>query len=120
MTVLLLLVLVVAIPAALGIWLANSQLNASRRWNIGARIVYSEEQASTHPVPHARNVRPAERGEFYYYSLVNYLRIIKVLADGRVVAVGSDQREFCFAPNDDNLRKARLFERVMHRAHFAH
>ena len=116
---LLLIALVVIFPACVAVAARALQVGTSGRWGVGARIVYRQEQVSTSPVAEARNVQPAERGEFYYYSLVDYLRVIEVLRDGRLIAVTNDNRQFCFAPDDTHLRKARLLERVFHRARFA-
>lgn len=119
MTVLLLITLVVVLPACFAFAAKAVHVSATRRWDVGARIVYREEQISTRPVAHAHNVQPAERGEFYYYSLINYLRVTEVLRDGRLIAVTNDRRQFCFAPDDAHLRKPRLLEGVLHRARFA-
>jgi hypothetical protein len=93
---------------------------ATPRFDIGAPVVYQREEVSTHPVADALNVRPSERGEFYYYSLVNYLRVTQVLDDGRIIAVTRDNKRLCLSPNDSQLRKARFTERFIYRWRFPH
>jgi hypothetical protein len=87
-------------------------------FSIGAPIVYSWREISTHPRSDARDVRPSDRGEFYYCDLVSYLRVTDVLDDGRIVAVARDNQRLCFWPNDSQLRKARLTERFLYRWRF--
>ena len=81
-------------------------------------VIYREEKISNRPLSNTRNVRPSQRGEFYYYSLMNYLRITDVLDDGRIIAVARDNKRLCLWPNDFCLRKARLTERFFYRWRF--
>jgi hypothetical protein len=89
-------------------------------FGIGVPVVYQRLEISTHPSADARDVRPSERGEFYYYILVNYLRVTDVLDDGRIIAVARDNKRLCFWPDDSQLRKARLAERFIYRWRFPH
>jgi hypothetical protein len=79
---------------------------------IGAAVIYRREEASTRPAPDAQDIRPAERGEFYYYSIIRYLRVPEVLDDGRLIAVTANLQRLCFWPDDSSLRKARWTERL--------
>ena len=65
-------------------------------FSVGAPIVYRQEEVSTRPTADARDIRPAARGEYYYDSVINYLRVIEVLADGRIIAVARDNQRRCF------------------------
>ena len=117
MTVLFIITLLVITPAAAAVL---SQLSffspvTGSRFPVGARVVYRREEISTCPDPNAVDVYPSARGEFYYYSLVSYLRVVDVLGDGRVIAVDCHNKNTCLLPNDSNLRKARLTERLVHR-----
>lgn len=123
MTVLLLLALVVVLPATGALLSERSVLQRTLirpAFSIGAPIVYRQHEVSTHPVAEAYDVRPAERGEFYYYSIINYLRVAEVLGDGRIIAIARNNQRLCFWPNDSSLRKARLTERLLHRPRFPH
>jgi hypothetical protein len=122
MTVLLLLALVVLLAAAAFV----SEGSLLRRvpimsgFSVGAPIVYRRHEASTCPTADALDIHPAERGDFYYYSVINYLRVTEVLSDGRIIAVARDNKRLCFWPNDSSLRKARLTERLIYRPRFPH
>jgi len=86
-----LLLLLIGLPAAAAFLSKTSLLSRALTtpgFDIGAAVVYQRQEVSTHPVADALNVRPSERGEYYYYSLVNYLRVTDVLDDGRI----------CFTP----------------------
>ena len=122
MTVLLLLTFLVLIPGAVGLISTPSLLPravARPAFNVGAPIIYRREEVNVRPTPDAQDIRPAERGEFYYYSIINYLRVIEVLGDGRIIAVARDRQRLCFWPDDSSVRKARLTERLMYRQRFA-
>ena len=93
MIVLLLITLLIIVPAAVALLSDRSmtpQLMMTRAFGIGAPIVYTRQEMSTNPSADARDVCPSERGEFYYYNLVDYLRVTEVLDDGRVIAVARD------------------------------
>ena len=121
MFVLSLFALLVLLPAAAALiseaslW-RRSSIKAA--FSIGAPLIYRQEVASTSPTPDARDIRPATRGEYYYYSIIDYLRVIEVLGDGRIIAVARDDKRLCFWPDDSSLRKARLNERLIYRQRF--
>ena len=122
MFVLSLFALLVLVPAAAALISEASRWQRSSirpAFSIGAAIIYRQERvASTRPTADARDIRPATRGEYYYYSIINYLRVTEVLGDGRIIAVARNQKRLCFWPNDSALRKARLKERLSYRQRF--
>jgi hypothetical protein len=123
MIVLLVFVLLVILPAAAAFFSQSSlfpRAAIAPAFAIGARVVYQRQEVSTRPSADAYDIRPSERGEFYYCSFVNYLRVTEVLDDGRVIAVARDNKRLCFWPNDSNFRKARLSERFTCRWRFPH
>jgi hypothetical protein len=123
MLVLFVLVLLVIVPAAAALLSETSLLSRGTitpAFGIGAAIVYSRQAISTQPVSGARDIRPSERGEFYYYNLINYLRVTDVLDDGQVIAVARNNMRLCFSPSDSHFRKARLTERFIYRRRFPH
>ena len=76
MAVLLLLILVVALPALIALSFENGRLRFGRhgflrRLRAGAPIVYCTHESSTCPTRDARDVHPAEHGDFYYYTINN-------------------------------------------------
>ena len=121
MTLLLLLASLVLLPAAAALL---SQISFSQRlpagpaFSVGAPIVYLREEVTNCPASDARDIRPSERGEYYYCSILNYLRVTEVLGDGRIIAVARNHERLCFWPNDSSLRKARLAERLFHPLRF--
>jgi hypothetical protein len=119
MIVLFVLVVLVIVPAAVAL-LSDASILSRDPFGIGAPIVYSRQAISTQPVSGARDIRPSERGEFYYYNLVNYLRVTEVLKDGRVIAIARNNKRLCFSPSDSHFRKARLIERCIYRWRFPH
>jgi hypothetical protein len=123
MTVLLVFTLLVILPAAVAFVSETSRLLRgviTPVFGIGTPIVYLRQEISTRPRSDARDVRPSERGEFYYYSQIDHLRVTEVLDDGRIIAVARDNQRLCLWPNDSNLRKARLSERLIYCRRFPH
>ena len=121
MTVLFVFVLLVILPAAAAFFSESSLMSSATItpfFDIGAPVVYQRQEVSTRPMADAHDVSPSERGEFYYNNLVNYLRVTEVLDDGRIIAVGRDNKWFCFPPDDSHFRKARLMERFTCRWRF--
>jgi hypothetical protein len=121
MFVLSLFALLVLLPAAAALIFETSLWRPSSikpAFSIGAPVIYQQEVASTSPTADARDIRPATRGEYYYYSIIDYLRVIEVLGDGRIIAVARNDKRLCFWPNDSALRKARLNERLIYRQRF--
>lgn len=121
MIVLLFLFLLIVIPALVAFLSDSSVLPRPLLrpvFGVGAPVVYQRQEVSTRPHPDARDVQPSERGEFYYCTLVNYLRVTHVLDDGEVIAIAPDNRRFCFRTSDSQFRKARLTERIFYRWRF--
>ena len=117
MTVLFIITFLVVVPAVVALLSEPSFLSrvfTKPPLAVGAPVIYRREEISTCPGPDAVDVYPSAHGEFYYYSLVRYLRVVKVLGDGRVIAVDCNDKSMCLLPNDSNLRKARLTERLRH------
>ena len=121
MTLLLLLAFLVMLPAATAFIAHVSFLQRSTNkpaYQIGAPIVYEHDEITNRPSAGVRDLRPSEHGEYYYYSILDYLRVIEVLRDGRVIAVARDRQRLCFWPDDSSFRKARLTERLFHSPRF--
>ena len=119
---LLLIVTLLVILFAAGAWFSETSFwqHASLKpaFRIGAPVVYRQQEVSTHPAANACDVHPAERGEYYYYTVINYLRVAEVMADGRIIAIARNNQRLCFRPNDSSLRRARLTERLIYRPRF--
>ena len=119
---LLLIVTLLVILFAAGAWFSETSFwqHASPKpaFRIGAPVVYRQQEVSSHPAADARDVHPAERGEYYYYTVINYLRVAEVMADGRIIAIARNNQRLCFRPDDSSLRRARLTERLIYRPRF--
>ena len=121
MSLVLLLTLLVMLPAAGALFFGTpfwQRRSLKPAFRVGAPIVYRQQEVSTHPAADACDVHPAERGEYYYYTIINYLRVAEVMGDGRIIAVARNNKRLCFRPNDSSLRKARLTERLIYRPRF--
>ena len=91
MLVLWFLVILVALPALIGILVGRGYLSFAGhifrgKFQAGAPIVYRVVETSTCPGPDARDIHPAERGELYYYLTNKYWRVEEVRQDGWIVA----------------------------------
>ena len=84
----------------------------------GNFIIYRKSKVSRRPGPRARNVQASEKGDDYYYEVDKYWAVEDVLDDGRVVAVTRTGKHVELTPEDENLRKAGLLERLLLRSRF--
>ena len=123
MLVLLLLVILVALPALVGMLVGRGYLSFGGhifrgKFHAGAPIVYRVVETSTCPGPEARDIHPAERGELYYYLINKYWRVEEVRQDGWIVALTPLMEHHYLRRDDPNLRKANLLERLRYAARF--
>jgi hypothetical protein len=123
MLVLLLLVLLVALPALVGMLVGRGYLSFGGyifrgKFRAGAPIVYRVIETSTCPGSEARDIHPAERGELYYYLINKYWRVEEVRQDGWIVALTPLMEHHYLRPDDPNLRKANLLERLRYATRF--
>ena len=84
----------------------------------GAPIIYRVTETSTSPTLDALAIYPTERGEFYSYVRHKYWRIEAVWPDGTIVAHNALMERYLVRPNDPNLRKARLLDRLRYGSRF--
>ncbi|MGI8889899.1 MAG: hypothetical protein ACR2G0_03835 [Chthoniobacterales bacterium] len=119
-----LLLIFIGLPAVLGMLLGRSryffgrQLLKGRRLHAGEPIVYRVVETSTIPAPEAHDIRPAERGDLYYYLINKYWRVEEVLQDGWIVALTPHQEHQYLRRDDPNLRRANLVERLRYATRF--
>jgi hypothetical protein len=123
MLVLLLLVVLVALPALIGILIGHGFLSFNRpllrgKFHPGVPIVYRVVETSTRPGPDARDIHPAARGDLYYYLTNKYWRVEEVRPDGWIVALTPLMEHHYLRRDDPNLRKANLLERLRYAARF--
>ena len=136
MTVLALIMILVVLPAVIGYCLyteyAGDDLSSStvtfwrghlfrfmrNELEPGDFLIYRKSKVSPRPGPRARNVQAAENGDDYYYEVDKFWTVADVLDDGRLVAVTRTGKQVYLTPNDENLRKPGLLERMRYRRRF--
>jgi hypothetical protein len=125
MLMLLLVFLLLAAPAVASLIIIHGPLSLGRglffrRLRAGAPIVYRVSETSTCPSADARDVYPAEHGDSYYYTTNKYWRVEEVRQDGSIVARTTSMEQRHLRPDDPNLRKASLIERLRYGTRFPH
>ena len=123
MAMLSLLVVLVVVPALVGLLIGCGYLQFGRhhllgKFRPGAPIVYRVLETSTCPSRDAVEVHPAEHGDLYYYVTNNYWRVEQVLPDGRIVARTPLMEHHYLRRDDPNLRQAGFIERRRYAARF--
>jgi len=121
MMTLMIVVALVVVPAVIAFILFGThrgQRPAIAKVGVGDPIVYHKQKVSTHPGARARQIHPAENGDYYYYLVNKYWTVAGVLDDGRIVARTRTNKRHYLSPDDPNLRKARLIERLRHGRRF--
>lgn len=84
----------------------------------GDRIVYRKQKFSTHPGARAYAVSPAENGDNYSYIVDKYWTVADLLDNGMVVAVTRTNKRHYLRPDDLNIHRARIFERMRFKDRF--
>ena len=120
MLILLLVLFFVVLPGVSGLIVAGFGKHSIFAMPLrpGSPIVYRMQETSACPSPDAVDVYPSERGEFYDYLAKKYWRVEEVLEDGSIVALTPLMEHQYVQPNDPNLRRANLIERLRYAARF--
>ena len=87
--------------------------DAAAGMKIGDRIVYSKSKVSLQPCRRARFVYPSTHGDNYSYVVDKYWVVADLLADGRLVAKTRRGKMHYLRPDDANLRRAGIAERLL-------
>ena len=132
MTILLLILVLVAIPAVIGYALNVDDFDQdTASWFLGSLsrvihagiapgdpLIYRKPKVSSRPGPRACNIQRTENGDDFHYEVDKFWTVADVLDDGRVLAVTRKGKEVYLSPEDERLRKARLIERLRYRQRF--
>ena len=84
----------------------------------GDWVVYRKTKHSPQPGPRAANVIAAEHGDDYTYTVDKYWIVEQVNDDGTLLLRTRRGKRHSIRPGDPSLRKARWWERRMHRERF--
>jgi hypothetical protein len=87
----------------------------SARFRPGDVVVYRKQKSSVHPGRHARDIQPAEHGDFYSYSVEKFWRVVAVHPEGTLVVRTRKGKEHTVAVADPNLRGSHWWERLLFR-----
>ena len=130
MTVILLILTLVILPAAIGFgFCLESQRAADNaaglwsrlfrdNWHPGDFLIYRKPKVSSHPGPRARNIQAAENGDSYYYEVDKFWALSDVMDDGRLLAVTRTGKRVYLSPEDERLHRAGWLARVRYRDRF--
>jgi hypothetical protein len=84
----------------------------------GDCVIYRKQKYSTHPGPKANSIWPTPCGEYYSYCVDKFYRVTSIHSDQTVVVVTRRGRQRTLGANDPALRRARFWERLLHRHRF--
>ena len=90
----------------------------TQKIGLGDPIVYRKQKFSTRPGARAYDISPAENGDNYSYIVDKYWKVADLLDNGTVVAVTRTNKRHYLRPDDLNLHRARMIERVRYRDRF--
>ena len=102
----------VVFPGVLVYFALNRPHLARQQITVGDVIVYRKQKISTHPGMRAYDIHAAGQGDFYTYLVDKYWVVDGILWDGQIEAVTRTNKRHYLAPDDPNLRKAGLVERL--------
>jgi hypothetical protein len=90
----------------------------SVRFRPGDVVVYRKQKYSLHPGPHARDIQPAEHGDYYSYLVEKFWRVASIQPDNRLVVRTRKGKQHTLAANDPHLRRPHWWERLFLRHRF--
>jgi hypothetical protein len=84
----------------------------------GDVVVFRKQKASKRPGPHARDVEPSPRGEFYSYLVDKFWRVVEVEPSGTLLVRTRRGKQHQIKADDPNLRPVCWWERLLRSARF--
>jgi hypothetical protein len=84
----------------------------------GDCVIYRKRKYSVHPSPKARDIYPAQSGDFYSYSVDKYWTVVAVQPDHTLVVCTRRGKQLTLADDDPALRRAHWWERFLFRRRF--
>lgn len=84
----------------------------------GDNVIYRMTKHSTHPGPRAHDIRPEAKGDDYTYLVDKLWTVLEVRADGQLVLTTRRGKQRIVDPDDRNLRRPSLWERLVYRSRF--
>lgn len=91
---------------------------STNQFQPGDWVIYRKQKSSTIPGPRAENVRAASKGNLYRYTVDKFWVVEDVGDDGVLQLRTRRGKRHVVAPDDPQLRKARLWERWIYRDRF--
>lgn len=85
---------------------------------IGTPVVYRRTKHSRSPGPRAAVITPAKHGDSYSYVVDKFWVVVERLSSDEIVVMTRRGKQLTLNPDDPNLRRANLFERLMHHKRF--
>lgn len=90
------------------------------RYHVGDRVVFTRDKYTPCPGPRAKNVFATPNGETYHYQVDKYWVVVEVRADGGLVVETRRGKTHVVRPDNPQLRKASLYERLFKQRLFPH
>jgi hypothetical protein len=87
-------------------------------YHAGDWVIYRKQKSSTVPGPRATNVHAASKGNLYRYTVDKFWVIDSIENDGTLQLRTRRGKRHRVAQDDPQLRKARIWERWLHRSRF--
>ncbi len=84
----------------------------------GDCVIYRTEKYSIHPGPRAHGIYPTPCGDYYSYSVDKFWRVVAVQPDHTLLVCTRRGKQRTVAAHDPALRRARWWERLLHRGRF--
>lgn len=93
-------------------------LSSKHPFRPGDWVIYRKQKSSTVPGPRASNVHAASKGNLYRYTVDKFWVIDSINEDGTLNLRTRRGKQHQVMADDPQLRRARLWERWIHRSRF--
>ena|SRR6516165_5509422 len=97
---------------------AERRGDVARQIRPGDCVIYHKQKLSSHPGPHAQDIRPAPNGDTYSYSVLKFYRVVAVQPDQTIVVCTRRGRRRTLAIADAAMRLAHWWERLLFASRF--
>jgi hypothetical protein len=90
----------------------------STRFRPGDVVVYRKQKSSVHPGQHAKDIQPAQHGDYYSYLVDKFWRVVAVGPDNTLVVRTRKGKQHTLAASDPDIRHLHWWERLFQRHRF--
>ena len=87
-------------------------------FQLGDNVIFQMPKTSRRPGPRAQNIRPAQCGDTYRYTIEKYWVVDEILSDGLLLLRTRRGKTHVVAAKDPRLKHPSLWQQIRYRKRF--